>query len=86
MTRCTTLVPLAIILPTNAASEIMGRQTMLFDKLADFQLDDDKSRAKCCLRVQSAVCIRGYKLCFEYARRNYSNNNFIKLIETENPY
>ncbi|KAF9798412.1 hypothetical protein SFRURICE_003058 [Spodoptera frugiperda] len=28
----TTLVPLTIILPTNAASEIMSRQTMLFDK------------------------------------------------------
>ncbi|KAF9794741.1 hypothetical protein SFRURICE_017431, partial [Spodoptera frugiperda] len=31
--RCTTPVPLAIILPTNAASEIMSRQTMLFDKI-----------------------------------------------------
>ncbi|KAF9788885.1 hypothetical protein SFRURICE_018461, partial [Spodoptera frugiperda] len=30
--RCTTPVLLAIILPTNAASEITGKQTMLFDK------------------------------------------------------
>ncbi|KAF9806661.1 hypothetical protein SFRURICE_002080 [Spodoptera frugiperda] len=30
--RCTTPVRLAIILPTKAASEITGKQTILFDK------------------------------------------------------
>ncbi|KAF9808640.1 hypothetical protein SFRURICE_019798 [Spodoptera frugiperda] len=30
--RCTLPVRLAIILPTNAASEITGKQTMWFDK------------------------------------------------------
>ncbi|KAF9803338.1 hypothetical protein SFRURICE_007184 [Spodoptera frugiperda] len=49
--RCTTPVRLAIILPTNVASEITGKQTMLFDKRSSliFNMMITNSVQKCCL-------------------------------------
>ncbi|KAF9788895.1 hypothetical protein SFRURICE_018471, partial [Spodoptera frugiperda] len=56
--RCTTPVRLAIILPTNAASEITGKQTILFDKrsslIFNMMITNSVQSAVYCIRDTSA--------------------------------
>uniref|UniRef100_A0A2H1WHI3 SFRICE_008081 n=1 Tax=Spodoptera frugiperda TaxID=7108 RepID=A0A2H1WHI3_SPOFR len=59
--RCTTPVRLAIILPTNAASEITGKQTILFDKrsslIFNMMITNSVQSAVYCIRVGTLVII-----------------------------